>query len=161
MSFFPVLESDSNSDCDISGKKVKELKLLQSGSSKKEVNPNRQTKGPELLNTSTNHTATSCSPLNLQVIKSPTIVTSSSALAYHSSPGSSSYSLASPLGNMAIVTTNMMMRYVFHGCHIDKIRRGRALNKAEPQPQRMVRSTSKAFVYHGLSGALRSCKGML
>ncbi|KAI3377510.1 hypothetical protein L3Q82_008683, partial [Scortum barcoo] len=91
-------ESDSNSDSDISGKKVKELKLLPSGSSKKEMTPRRLTKGPELLNTSTNHTATSCSPLNLQVIKTPTIVTSSSALAYHSSPGSSSYSLASPLG---------------------------------------------------------------
>ncbi|CAJ1049508.1 bromodomain adjacent to zinc finger domain protein 2B isoform X16 [Xyrichtys novacula] len=91
-------ESDSNSDSDISGKKVKELKLLPSGSSKKEMTPHRLTKGPELLNTSTNHTATSCSPLNLQVIKTPTIVTSSSALAYHSSPGSSSYSLASPLG---------------------------------------------------------------
>ncbi|XP_062235986.1 bromodomain adjacent to zinc finger domain protein 2B isoform X4 [Platichthys flesus] len=91
-------ESDSNSDSDVSGKKVKELKLLPSGSSKKEMTPRRLTKGPELLNTSTNHTATSCSPLNLQVIKTPTIVSSSSALAYHSSPGSSSYSLASPLG---------------------------------------------------------------
>uniref|UniRef100_A0A8C2WRQ4 Bromodomain adjacent to zinc finger domain 2B n=1 Tax=Cyclopterus lumpus TaxID=8103 RepID=A0A8C2WRQ4_CYCLU len=91
-------ESDSNSDSDVSGKKVKELKLLPSGSSKKEMTPRRLTKGPELLNTSTNHTATSCSPLNLQVIKTPTIVTGSSALAYHSSPGSSSYSLASPLG---------------------------------------------------------------
>ncbi|KAK1890825.1 Bromodomain adjacent to zinc finger domain protein 2B [Dissostichus eleginoides] len=90
-------ESDSNSDSDISGKKVKELKF-PSGSSKKEMSARRLTKGTELLNTSTNHTATSCSPLNLQVIKSPSIVTSSSALAYHSSPGSSSYSLASPLG---------------------------------------------------------------
>uniref|UniRef100_A0A8C6LBC8 Bromodomain adjacent to zinc finger domain 2B n=1 Tax=Nothobranchius furzeri TaxID=105023 RepID=A0A8C6LBC8_NOTFU len=91
-------ESDSNSDSDISGKKVKESKLLPSGSSKKEMTSHRLTKGPELLNTSTNHTATSCSPLNLQVIKSPTIATSSSALAYHSSASSSSYSLASPLG---------------------------------------------------------------
>ncbi|XP_071771100.2 bromodomain adjacent to zinc finger domain protein 2B isoform X2 [Centroberyx gerrardi] len=92
-------ESDSNSDSDISGKKVKELKLLPSGlSSKKEKAPLRLTKGPQLLSTSTNHTATSCSPLNLQVIKSPTIVTSSSALAYHSSPGSSSYTLATPSG---------------------------------------------------------------
>ncbi|KAI4830978.1 hypothetical protein KUCAC02_002579 [Chaenocephalus aceratus] len=90
-------KSDSNSDRDISGKKVKELKF-PSGSSKKEMSARRLTKGTELLNTSTNHTATSCSPLNLQVIKSPSIVTSSSALAYHSSPGSSSYSLASPLG---------------------------------------------------------------
>ncbi|KAK5915542.1 hypothetical protein CesoFtcFv8_001124 [Champsocephalus esox] len=90
-------ESDSNSDRDISGKKVKESKF-PSGSSKKEMSARRLTKGTELLNTSTNHTATSCSPLNLQVIKSPSIVTSSSALAYHSSPGSSSYSLASPLG---------------------------------------------------------------
>uniref|UniRef100_A0A674NN31 Bromodomain adjacent to zinc finger domain 2B n=1 Tax=Takifugu rubripes TaxID=31033 RepID=A0A674NN31_TAKRU len=57
--------------------------------------------GPELLNTSANHTSTSCSPLNLQVIKSPTIVSSSSALVYQSSPGSSSYSLASPLGNVS------------------------------------------------------------
>ncbi|KAK7913182.1 hypothetical protein WMY93_013393 [Mugilogobius chulae] len=88
-------ESDSNSDSDISGKKAKELKL-SSGSSKKESSSRRLTKGAELLNTSSNHTATSCSPLNLQVIKSP-IVSSSSALAYHSSPGSS-YSLASPLG---------------------------------------------------------------
>ncbi|XP_020794600.2 bromodomain adjacent to zinc finger domain protein 2B isoform X15 [Boleophthalmus pectinirostris] len=87
-------ESDSNSDSDISGKKAKELKL-PSGS-KKESSSRRLTKGAELLNTSSNHTATSCSPLNLQVIKSP-IVSSSSALAYHSSPGSS-YSLASPLG---------------------------------------------------------------
>lgn len=98
--YFWNAESDSNSDSDISGKKVKELKLLPSGSSKKEMTPHRLTKGPELLNTSANHTSTSCSPLNLQVIKSPTIVSSSSALAYHSSPGSSSYSLASPLGNM-------------------------------------------------------------
>lgn len=90
-------ESDSNSDSDISGKKVKELKL-QSGLSKKELSSRRLTKGPDLLNTSTNHTATSCSPLNLQVIKNPAIVTNSSALAYHSSPGSSSYGLASPLG---------------------------------------------------------------
>lgn len=96
----PISESDTNSDSDISGKKVKELKLLPSGSSKKEMTPHRLTKGPELLNTSTNHTATSCSPLNLQVIKTPTIATSSSALAYHSSPGSSSCSLASPLGNV-------------------------------------------------------------
>ncbi|XP_034051202.1 bromodomain adjacent to zinc finger domain protein 2B isoform X3 [Thalassophryne amazonica] len=89
-------ESDSNSDSDISGKKVKDLKLLPSGlSSKKEMTPRRLTKGPELLKTSTNHTATSCSPLNLQVIKTPTSDTSSSALAY---PGSSSYSLATPLG---------------------------------------------------------------
>lgn len=95
------LESDSNSDSDVSGKKVKELKLLPSGSSKKEMTPHRLTKGPELLNTSANHTSTSCSPLNLQVIKSPTIVSSSSALAYQSSPGSSSYSLASPLGNVS------------------------------------------------------------
>uniref|UniRef100_A0A665WMK8 Bromodomain adjacent to zinc finger domain, 2Ba n=1 Tax=Echeneis naucrates TaxID=173247 RepID=A0A665WMK8_ECHNA len=100
VSWFPISESDSNSDSDVSGKKVKELKLLPSGSSTKEMTPRRLTKGPELLNTSTNHTATSCSPLNLQVIKTPTIVTSSSALAYHSSPGSSSYSLASPLGNV-------------------------------------------------------------
>ncbi|XP_061743398.1 bromodomain adjacent to zinc finger domain protein 2B isoform X12 [Nerophis ophidion] len=85
-------ESDSNSDSDVSAKKAKESKQLSSGSSKKE------TKSPDLLNTSTDHTATSCSPLNLQVIKTPTIVTSASALAYHSSPGSSSYSLASPLG---------------------------------------------------------------
>uniref|UniRef100_A0A667XXP3 Bromodomain adjacent to zinc finger domain 2B n=1 Tax=Myripristis murdjan TaxID=586833 RepID=A0A667XXP3_9TELE len=92
-------ESDSNSDSDISGKKVKEPKLLPSGSSsKKETTPLRLTKGPQLLSTSTNHTATSCSPLNLQVIKSPTIVTSSSALAYHSSPCSSSYTLATPSG---------------------------------------------------------------
>ncbi|XP_072321869.1 bromodomain adjacent to zinc finger domain protein 2B isoform X11 [Eucyclogobius newberryi] len=88
-------ESDSNSDSDISGKKAKELKL-PSGLSKKESLSRRLTKGAELLNTSSNHTATSCSPLNLQVIKSP-IVSSSSALAYHSSPGSS-YSLTSPLG---------------------------------------------------------------
>ncbi|KAM3876584.1 bromodomain adjacent to zinc finger domain protein 2B [Diretmus argenteus] len=92
-------ESDSNSDSDVSGKKVKELKLLPSGlSSKKEKTPLRLTKGPQLLSTSTNHTATSCSPLNLQVIKTPTIVTSSSALAYHSSPCSSSYTLATPSG---------------------------------------------------------------
>nr|XP_020463260.1 bromodomain adjacent to zinc finger domain protein 2B-like isoform X2 [Monopterus albus] len=91
-------ESDSNSDSDISGKKGKEIKLLPSGSSKKEMTPRRLTKGPELLKTSTNHITTSCSPLNLQVIKTPAIVTSSSALAYQSSPGSSSYSLASPLG---------------------------------------------------------------
>lgn len=96
--FLFVSESDSNSDSDISGKKVKELKL-QSGLSKKELSSRRLTKGPDLLNTSTNHTATSCSPLNLQVIKNPAIVTNSSALAYHSSPGSSSYGLASPLGN--------------------------------------------------------------
>ncbi|XP_061891132.1 bromodomain adjacent to zinc finger domain protein 2B isoform X16 [Entelurus aequoreus] len=85
-------ESDSNSDSDVSAKNAKESKQLSSGSSKKD------TKSPDLLNTSTDHTATSCSPLNLQVIKTPTIVTSASALAYHSSPGSSSYSLASPLG---------------------------------------------------------------
>ncbi|XP_056134339.1 bromodomain adjacent to zinc finger domain protein 2B isoform X3 [Lampris incognitus] len=91
-------ESDSNSDSDISGKKAKEVKLPASGSSsKKEKSPLRLTKGPQLLSTSTNHTATSCSPLNLQVIKTPTIVTSSSALAYHSSP-SSSYALPTPPG---------------------------------------------------------------
>uniref|UniRef100_A0A087YDD1 Bromodomain adjacent to zinc finger domain, 2Ba n=1 Tax=Poecilia formosa TaxID=48698 RepID=A0A087YDD1_POEFO len=100
-------ESDSNSDSDISGKKVKELKLLPSGSSKKEMTPRRLTKGPELLNTSTNHTATSCSPLNLQVIKSPSVATSSSALVYHSSAGSSSYSLASPLEFMAEVDLSL------------------------------------------------------
>lgn len=99
----PPSESDSNSDSDISGKKVKELKQLPSGSSKKEMTPRRLTKGLELLNSSTNHTTTttsSCSPLNLQVIKSPSIATSSSALTYQSSPGSSSYSLASSLGNV-------------------------------------------------------------
>ncbi|KAM4631173.1 bromodomain adjacent to zinc finger domain protein 2B isoform 2-T2 [Polymixia lowei] len=92
-------ESDSNSDSDISGKKVKEVKLPPLGSSsKKEKIPARLTKGPQLLSTSTNHTATSCTPLNLQVIKTPTIVTSSSALAYHSSPSSSSYTMATPPG---------------------------------------------------------------
>lgn len=110
--WFSISESDSNSDSDISGKKAKELKLLPSGSSKKEMTPRRLTKGPELLNTSANHTATSCSPLNLQVIKTPTIVTSSSALGYHSSPGSSSYSLASPLGNVSKIMCeeNVKMR---------------------------------------------------
>uniref|UniRef100_A0A8C5H4Z0 Bromodomain adjacent to zinc finger domain protein 2B-like n=1 Tax=Gouania willdenowi TaxID=441366 RepID=A0A8C5H4Z0_GOUWI len=73
-------ESDSNSDSDISGKKMKESKLLPSGSSKKAMTPRRLTKGQELLNTSTNHIATSCSPLNLQVVKTPTIATSSSTI---------------------------------------------------------------------------------
>uniref|UniRef100_A0A3B3ZX96 Uncharacterized protein n=1 Tax=Periophthalmus magnuspinnatus TaxID=409849 RepID=A0A3B3ZX96_9GOBI len=73
-------ESDSNSDSDISGKKAKELKL-PSGS-KKESSSRRLNKGAEVLNTSSNHTATSCSPLNLQVIKSP-IVSSSSALIFN------------------------------------------------------------------------------
>uniref|UniRef100_H3CVR0 Bromodomain adjacent to zinc finger domain 2B n=1 Tax=Tetraodon nigroviridis TaxID=99883 RepID=H3CVR0_TETNG len=66
--YFWNTESDSNSDSDISGKRS------EGGSSKKEMTPHRLTKGPELLNTSANHTSTSCSPLNLQVIKSPTIV---------------------------------------------------------------------------------------
>lgn len=78
------------------------------------MTPHRLTKGPELLNTSANHTSTSCSPLNLQVIKSPTIVSSSSALAYHSSPGSSSYSLASPLGNVSKNHGVMEKHWVFN-----------------------------------------------
>ncbi|XP_064881399.1 bromodomain adjacent to zinc finger domain protein 2B-like isoform X10 [Oncorhynchus nerka] len=94
-------DSNSESDADVSGGKLKDpkLKLPSSGSaSKREKTPLKLTKGHgSLLSNSTNHTATSCSPLNLQVIKTPNIVTSSSALAYHSSP-SSSYSLAMPPG---------------------------------------------------------------
>ncbi|XP_045063309.1 bromodomain adjacent to zinc finger domain protein 2B-like isoform X11 [Coregonus clupeaformis] len=96
-------DSNSDSDADVSGGKLKDLKLKlpSSGSaSKREKTPLKLTKGhASLLSNSTNHTATSCSPLNLQVIKMPNIVTSSSssALAYHSSP-SSSYSLAMPPG---------------------------------------------------------------
>lgn len=95
-------DSNSDSDTDVSGGKLKDpkLKLPSSGSaSKREKTPLKLTKGhASLLSNSTNHTAASCSPLNLQVIKTPSIVTSSSALAYHSSP-SSSYSLATPPGN--------------------------------------------------------------
>uniref|UniRef100_A0A8C7MV99 Bromodomain adjacent to zinc finger domain 2B n=1 Tax=Oncorhynchus kisutch TaxID=8019 RepID=A0A8C7MV99_ONCKI len=76
-------DSNSESDADISGGKLKDpkLKLSSSGSaSKREKTPLKLTKGhASLLSNSTNHTATSCSPLNLQVIKTPNIVTSSSA----------------------------------------------------------------------------------
>uniref|UniRef100_A0A8C7Q6R5 Bromodomain adjacent to zinc finger domain 2B n=1 Tax=Oncorhynchus mykiss TaxID=8022 RepID=A0A8C7Q6R5_ONCMY len=76
-------DSNSESDADVSGGKLKDpkLKLPSSGSaSKREKTPLKLTKGhASLLSNSTNHTATSCSPLNLQVIKTPNIVTSSSA----------------------------------------------------------------------------------
>lgn len=102
-------DSNSDSDTDVSGGKLKDpkLKLPSSGSaSKREKTPLKLTKGhASLLSNSTNHTAASCSPLNLQVIKTPNIVTSSSALAYHSSP-SSSYSLAMPPGNRRQHTLN-------------------------------------------------------
>ncbi|XP_073726899.1 bromodomain adjacent to zinc finger domain protein 2B isoform X4 [Misgurnus anguillicaudatus] len=95
-------ESDSNSDSELNGSeggKKKDTSMDTDG----EKTPQKVSKGFSHLNSSTNHSLSDCLPLNLQVIKpssvaTPTIVSSSSALTYHSSP-SSSYSVGTSPGS--------------------------------------------------------------
>uniref|UniRef100_A0A8C2F452 Bromodomain adjacent to zinc finger domain, 2Ba n=1 Tax=Cyprinus carpio TaxID=7962 RepID=A0A8C2F452_CYPCA len=93
-------ESDSNSDSEMNGSeggKKKRKDGVTEMDTDGEKTPQKLSKGFSHLNSSTNHGLSDCLPLNLQVIKpssvaTPTVVSSSGALTYHSSP-SSSYSL--------------------------------------------------------------------
>uniref|UniRef100_A0A671KWT9 Bromodomain adjacent to zinc finger domain protein 2B-like n=1 Tax=Sinocyclocheilus anshuiensis TaxID=1608454 RepID=A0A671KWT9_9TELE len=93
-------ESDSNSDSEMNGSeggKKKRKDRVTEMDTDGEKTPQKLSKGFFHLNSSTSHGLSDCLPLNLQVIKpssvaTPTIVSSSGALTYHSSP-SSSYSL--------------------------------------------------------------------
>uniref|UniRef100_A0A673GA76 Bromodomain adjacent to zinc finger domain protein 2B-like n=1 Tax=Sinocyclocheilus rhinocerous TaxID=307959 RepID=A0A673GA76_9TELE len=94
-------ESDSNSDSEMNGSeggKKKRKDGVMEMDTDGEKTPQKLSKGFSHLNFSTNHSLSDCLPLNLQVIKpssvaTPTVVSSSGALTYHSSP-SSSYSFA-------------------------------------------------------------------
>ncbi|XP_067315291.1 bromodomain adjacent to zinc finger domain protein 2B isoform X4 [Pseudorasbora parva] len=99
-------ESDSNSDSEMngseSGKKKRKDGVMEMDTDG-EKTPQKLSKGFSHLNSSTNHGLSDCLPLNLQVIKpssvaTPTIVSSSGALTYHSSP-SSSYSVGTSPGS--------------------------------------------------------------
>uniref|UniRef100_A0A8C1CI77 Bromodomain adjacent to zinc finger domain, 2Ba n=1 Tax=Cyprinus carpio carpio TaxID=630221 RepID=A0A8C1CI77_CYPCA len=93
-------ESDSNSDSEMNGSeggKKKRKDGVTEMDTDGEKTPQKLSKGFSHLNSSTNHGLSDCLPLNLQVIKpssvaTPTVVSSSGALTYHSSP-SSSYSV--------------------------------------------------------------------
>uniref|UniRef100_A0A673GEY2 Bromodomain adjacent to zinc finger domain protein 2B-like n=1 Tax=Sinocyclocheilus rhinocerous TaxID=307959 RepID=A0A673GEY2_9TELE len=95
-------ESDSNSDSEMNGSeggKKKRKDGVMEMDTDGEKTPQKLSKGFSHLNFSTNHSLSDCLPLNLQVIKpssvaTPTVVSSSGALTYHSSP-SSSYSVGS------------------------------------------------------------------
>ncbi|XP_056605644.1 bromodomain adjacent to zinc finger domain protein 2B isoform X4 [Triplophysa dalaica] len=95
-------ESDSNSDSELNGSEGGKKKRK---SSLVETNTDGETSPQKLphLNSSANHSLSDCLPLNLQVFKpssvaTPTIVSSSGALTYHSSP-SSSYSVGTSPGS--------------------------------------------------------------
>ncbi|XP_051562139.1 bromodomain adjacent to zinc finger domain protein 2B-like isoform X6 [Myxocyprinus asiaticus] len=98
-------ESDSNSDSEMNdsegGKKRKGGVMDMDTDGEK--TSQKLSKGFHHLNSSTNHSLSDCLPLNLQVVKpssaaTPTIVSSSGALTYHSSP-SSSYSVGTSPGS--------------------------------------------------------------
>uniref|UniRef100_A0AAR2JG51 Bromodomain adjacent to zinc finger domain, 2Ba n=1 Tax=Pygocentrus nattereri TaxID=42514 RepID=A0AAR2JG51_PYGNA len=100
-------ESDSNSDSELNGsgnsKKKKRDAMEMETETDGEKTPLKLSKGMSLLTSSTNHSLPDCSPLNLQVIKpssvaTPTIMSSSGAFTYHSSP-SSSYSVGTSPGS--------------------------------------------------------------
>ncbi|XP_036425789.1 bromodomain adjacent to zinc finger domain protein 2B isoform X2 [Colossoma macropomum] len=100
-------ESDSNSDSELNGsgssKKKKRDAMEMETETDGEKTPLKLGKGMSLLTSSTNHSLPDCSPLNLQVIKpssvaTPTIMSSSGAFTYHSSP-SSSYSVGTSPGS--------------------------------------------------------------
>ncbi|XP_067230644.1 bromodomain adjacent to zinc finger domain protein 2B isoform X4 [Chanodichthys erythropterus] len=99
-------ESDSNSDSEMNGSEGGKKKRKDGGmemDTDGEKTPQKLSKGFSHLNSSTNHSLSDCLPLNLQVIKpssvaTPTIVSSSGALTYHSSP-SSSYSVGTSPGS--------------------------------------------------------------
>lgn len=103
---FHFSESDSNSDSEMNGSeggKKKRKDGVMEMDTDGEKTPQKLSKGFSHLNSSTNHSLSDCLPLNLQVIKpssvaTPTIVSSSGALTYHSSP-SSSYSVGTSPGN--------------------------------------------------------------
>uniref|UniRef100_A0A9J8D511 Bromodomain adjacent to zinc finger domain, 2Ba n=1 Tax=Cyprinus carpio carpio TaxID=630221 RepID=A0A9J8D511_CYPCA len=99
-------ESDSNSDSEMNGSeggKKKRKDGVTEMDTDGEKTPQKLSKGFSHLNSSTNHGLSDCLPLNLQVIKpssvaTPTVVSSSGALTYHSSP-SSSYSVGTSPGS--------------------------------------------------------------
>ncbi|KAL1273176.1 hypothetical protein QQF64_029038, partial [Cirrhinus molitorella] len=99
-------ESDSNSDSEMNGSeggKKKRKDGVMEMDTDGEKTPQKLSKGLSHLNSSTNHSLSDCLPLNLQVIKpssvaTPTIVSSSGALTYQSSP-SSSYSVGTSPGS--------------------------------------------------------------
>ncbi|XP_051985594.1 bromodomain adjacent to zinc finger domain protein 2B-like isoform X7 [Xyrauchen texanus] len=98
-------ESDSNSDSEMNGSEggKKRKGGVMDMDTDGEKTSHKLSKGFHHLNSSTNHSLSDCLPLNLQVVKpssaaTPTIVSSSSALTYHSSP-SSSYSVGTSPGS--------------------------------------------------------------
>ncbi|XP_051568319.1 bromodomain adjacent to zinc finger domain protein 2B-like isoform X5 [Myxocyprinus asiaticus] len=99
-------ESDSNSDSEMNGSeggKKKPTGGVMDTDTDGEKTPQKLSKGFPHLNSATNHSLSNCLPLNLQVIKPssvapPTIVSSSGALTYQSSP-SSSYSVGTSPGS--------------------------------------------------------------
>ncbi|KTG05528.1 hypothetical protein cypCar_00008691 [Cyprinus carpio] len=99
-------QSDSNSDSEMNGSeggKKKRKDGVMEMDTDGEKTPQKLSKGFSHLNSSTNHSLSDCLPLNLQVIKpsgvaTPTVVSSSGALTYHSSP-SSSYSVGTSPGS--------------------------------------------------------------
>lgn len=106
--FVPVhSESDSNSDSELNGSARKNRDTTETETDG-ERTPLKLGKNLPLLAAAaaaaTNYSLPDCSPLNLQVIKpsgvaTPSIVTGSGALTYHSSP-SSSYSVGTSPGNL-------------------------------------------------------------
>ncbi|XP_035382449.1 bromodomain adjacent to zinc finger domain protein 2B isoform X3 [Electrophorus electricus] len=95
-------ESDSNSDSELNGSGSGKRKSPGTTETEGEKTPMKLGKGLSLLAASTNHGLPDISPLNLQVIKpsgvaTPTIISSSAGLTYHSPP-CSSYSVGTSPG---------------------------------------------------------------
>ncbi|TTI92359.1 Bromodomain adjacent to zinc finger domain protein 2B [Bagarius yarrelli] len=96
-------ESDSNSDSELNGSTRRNMDTTETETDG-ERTPLKLSKNlPLLASASASYSLADCSPLNLQVIKpsgmaTPTIVSGSGALTYHSSP-SSSYSVGTPPGS--------------------------------------------------------------
>uniref|UniRef100_A0A671KVA9 Bromodomain adjacent to zinc finger domain protein 2B-like n=1 Tax=Sinocyclocheilus anshuiensis TaxID=1608454 RepID=A0A671KVA9_9TELE len=112
-------ESDSNSDSEMNGSeggKKKRKDRVTEMDTDGEKTPQKLSKGFFHLNSSTSHGLSDCLPLNLQVIKpssvaTPTIVSSSGALTYHSSP-SSSYSVGTSPGNHSVLYYALLLQCV-------------------------------------------------
>ncbi|XP_017337201.2 bromodomain adjacent to zinc finger domain protein 2B isoform X11 [Ictalurus punctatus] len=96
-------ESDSNSDSELNGSARKNRDTTETETDGERTPLKLGKNLPLLASASANYSLPDCSPLNLQVIKpagvaTPTIVSSSGALTYHSSP-SSSYSVGTSPGS--------------------------------------------------------------
>lgn len=97
-------ESDSNSDSELNGSARKNRDTTETETDSERTPLKLGKNLPLLASASASYSLPDCSPLNLQVIKPsgvamPTIVSSSGALTYHSSP-SSSYSVSTCPGNL-------------------------------------------------------------